>query len=92
MSALVTGGGGFLGSYVVERLRAAGREPFVARRADYDLTRWDDAERLFADARRVVGAARVHRTGELEVAVRLRSSSQLLERPPQGVVGVVVGR
>jgi len=51
MSVLVTGGGGFLGSYVVERLRAEGDEPFVARRRDYDLTRWDDTERLFADAR-----------------------------------------
>jgi GDP-L-fucose synthase len=51
VSVLVTGGGGFLGSYVVERLRASGREPFVARRADYDLTRWDDAERLFADSK-----------------------------------------
>jgi GDP-L-fucose synthase len=48
---LVTGGGGFLGSHVVERLRAGGLDPFVARRRDYDLTRWDDAERLFADAR-----------------------------------------
>jgi len=51
MNVLVTGGGGFLGSYVVERLRADGDEPFVARKRDYDLTRWDDAERLFADAR-----------------------------------------
>jgi GDP-L-fucose synthase len=51
VKTLVTGGGGFLGSYVVERLRADGIEPFVARRRDYDLTRWDDAERLFADAR-----------------------------------------
>jgi GDP-L-fucose synthase len=50
VNVLVTGGGGFLGSYVVERLRAEGIEPFVARRRDYDLTRWDDAERLFADA------------------------------------------
>jgi GDP-L-fucose synthase len=48
---LVTGGGGFLGTHVVERLRAAGEEPFVARHRDYDLTRWDDSERLFADAR-----------------------------------------
>jgi GDP-L-fucose synthase len=47
---LVTGGGGFLGSHLVERLRAGGEDPFVARRADYDLTRWDDAARLFADA------------------------------------------
>jgi GDP-L-fucose synthase len=48
---VVTGGGGFLGSHLVERLRARGEDPFVARRADFDLTRWDDAERLFRDAR-----------------------------------------
>jgi GDP-L-fucose synthase len=48
---LVTGGGGFLGSHLVDTLRERGDDPFVARRADYDLTRWDDAERLFADAR-----------------------------------------
>jgi len=48
---LVTGGGGFLGTHVVERLRANGIEPFVPRRRDYDLTVAADAERLFADAR-----------------------------------------
>jgi GDP-L-fucose synthase len=48
---LVTGGGGFLGSHLVERLREDGLDPFVARRADYDLTHWDAAERLFRDAR-----------------------------------------
>jgi len=48
---LVTGGGGFLGSHLADRLREAGDDPVVARRADYDLTRWEDAERLFADAR-----------------------------------------
>ena len=51
MRTLVTGGGGFLGSHLVDRLRAQGEDPFVARRADYDLTRWDEAARLFADAR-----------------------------------------
>jgi GDP-L-fucose synthase len=51
MRTLVTGGGGFLGSHLVDKLREAGREPVVARRADYDLTRWEDAERLFTDAR-----------------------------------------
>jgi GDP-L-fucose synthase len=50
MRALVTGGGGFLGSHLVERLQADGVETFVARRRDYDLTREADAERLFADA------------------------------------------
>ena len=48
---LVTGGGGFLGSHLVDRLRADGLDPAVPRRADYDLTRWDDAERLFEEAR-----------------------------------------
>ncbi len=51
MRVLVTGGGGFLGTHVVERLRANGVEPFVPRRRDYDLTVAADAERLFADAR-----------------------------------------
>ena len=51
MNVLVTGGGGFLGSHVVERMRAEGLEPFVARRRDYDLTVADDAARLFAEAR-----------------------------------------
>jgi GDP-L-fucose synthase len=49
--ALVTGGGGFLGSHLVERLEQSGHDVFVARRRDYDLTRYDDAERLFEDAK-----------------------------------------
>jgi GDP-L-fucose synthase len=51
MKVLVTGGGGFLGSHLVERLQADGNEVFAARRSDYDLTRWDDAARMFRDAR-----------------------------------------
>ena len=51
MSVLVTGGGGFLGSHVVERLRAEGLDPVVPRSAEYDLTREDDVRRLFADTR-----------------------------------------
>jgi GDP-L-fucose synthase len=51
MRTLVTGGGGFLGTYLVERLREEDVDPFVARRRDYDLTSAEDAERLFADAR-----------------------------------------
>jgi GDP-L-fucose synthase len=48
---VVTGGAGFLGSHVVERLRSHGEDPVVARRAEYDLTRWEDGDRLFRDAR-----------------------------------------
>jgi GDP-L-fucose synthase len=48
---LVTGGGGFLGSHLVERLQGDGIEPFVARRDDYDLTLEADAARLFEEAR-----------------------------------------
>ncbi len=51
MRILVTGGGGFLGTHVVERLRSEGEDPFVARRRDYDLTVATDAERMFDDAR-----------------------------------------
>jgi GDP-L-fucose synthase len=47
---LVTGGSGFLGSHLVDRLRALGADPFVPRRAELDLTRQTDVERLFADA------------------------------------------
>ena len=37
---LVTGGGGFLGSHLVERLEADGHDAVRAAAADYDLTRW----------------------------------------------------
>jgi GDP-L-fucose synthase len=48
---LVTGGGGFLGSRLTERLRDDGHDVVAARRADYDLTSMDDTARLFDDAR-----------------------------------------
>jgi GDP-L-fucose synthase len=51
VNVLVTGGGGFLGSHLVERLTERGHDVFVPRRADYDLTHEVDAARLFGDAR-----------------------------------------
>jgi GDP-L-fucose synthase len=47
---LVTGGGGFLGSHLVERLERDGHDVVAARQADYDLTRGEDAGRMFRDA------------------------------------------
>jgi GDP-L-fucose synthase len=47
---LVTGGAGFLGRTVVARLQTAGCSSVVIpRRAQYDLTREADVERLFAE-------------------------------------------
>ena len=48
----VTGGAGFLGSYVVDRLRALGcRDVFVPRKRDFDLTSQVAVQRLYATAR-----------------------------------------
>jgi GDP-L-fucose synthase len=47
---IVTGGGGFLGSHVVEQLRARGcTDICVVRRREYDLTREEAAQRLFRE-------------------------------------------
>jgi GDP-L-fucose synthase len=48
---VVTGGAGFLGSFVVERLRNFGAEVFIPRRRDYDLVQLEAVRALLADAR-----------------------------------------
>jgi GDP-L-fucose synthase len=50
MRILVTGGGGFLGSHLVERLESQGHDVFAARQAAYDLTRAEDTVRMFEEA------------------------------------------
>src|SRR5712691_4660904 len=49
---VVSGGNGFLGSFVVEKLRATGcREITVPRSSEYDLREKSEALRLYKDAR-----------------------------------------
>src|SRR5258705_4111961 len=49
---VVSGGHGFLGSFVVEKLRAAGcREVMIPRSRDFDLREKSEALRLYKDAR-----------------------------------------
>ena len=49
---VVTGGAGFLGSFLVEHLRAKDcREVVVPRSKDYDLVEMDAVRRLYADAK-----------------------------------------
>jgi GDP-L-fucose synthase len=45
---LVTGGAGFLGSHLVQQLADLGADAFVPDRAEFDLTRQGDVERLYA--------------------------------------------
>jgi GDP-L-fucose synthase len=53
---VVTGGGGFLGTHVVEQLRAAGCPHVrVVRSRDHDLTREEACERLFDELRAGAG-------------------------------------
>ena len=48
----VTGGAGFLGSFVLEKLEARGAaEVFVPRIDNYDLTKLEDIDRMLADAK-----------------------------------------
>jgi len=43
---LVTGGAGFLGSFIVDRLRAGGAQVALPRSKEYDLRRRDDVDRM----------------------------------------------
>jgi GDP-L-fucose synthase len=48
---LITGGAGFLGGHLVERLRGEGLDPVIARKAGHDLTSSDQTAELFEKVR-----------------------------------------
>ena len=47
----VTGGAGFLGSFVVEKLKARGADIFVPTIEEYDLTKMDSIKRMYDNSR-----------------------------------------
>jgi len=104
MRILVTGGGGFLGSHLVERLEGDGHDVFVGRRREYDLTRFDDMARLFEDARpelvyhlaAEVGGIGANRANpgrywyaNLQMGLNLLEQARLQETPKLVIVGTV---
>jgi GDP-L-fucose synthase len=101
---LVTGGGGFLGSHLVERLEGDGHQVVAPRSADYDLTSMDDTARLFGDARAElvfhlaaeVGGIGANRANpgrywfaNLAMGANVLEQSRLHETPKLVIVGTV---
>lgn len=54
---VVTGGAGFLGSYIVKRLSALGVMPFVPRSKDYDLRKKEDCRNVVKGVDLIIHAA-----------------------------------
>ena len=66
---IVTGGAGFLGSFVVEKLRQRGAaEVIVPRSAEYDLTQMDAVRQLLADTSLPTGDGQ---SGAADVVIHL---------------------
>ncbi|HTP24668.1 MAG TPA: GDP-L-fucose synthase [Anaeromyxobacteraceae bacterium] len=89
---VVTGGGGFLGSFVLEELHRRGvREPFVPRSREYDLVDMTAVKRLYADARPTILIHLAARVGGIG-ANRANPGKFFYENLMMGVQLIEVGR
>lgn len=91
-SVLVTGGTGFLGSFVVDKLRERGaKDIFVPRSKDYDLVKMEDVERVYRDARPDIVIHLAGRVGGIG-ANRANPGKFFYENLMMGVQMLEVGR
>jgi GDP-L-fucose synthase len=101
---LVTGGRGFLGSHLVERLEREEHDVVAVSSADYDLTAMDDAARMFDEAEpelvfhlaAEVGGIGANRANpgrywyaNLSMGAHLLEQARLHETPKLVIVGTV---
>ena len=89
---VVTGGNGFLGSYVVEKLRARGcRTIITPHSSEYDLVQMEAVERLYRDAKPTVVIHLAARVGGIG-ANRNNPGRFFYENLMMGVQMIEVGR
>jgi len=89
---LVTGGAGFLGSFVVEKLKERGcKEIFVPRSKDYDLVEMEAVKRVYRDAKPDIVIHLAARVGGIG-ANRANPGKFFYENLMMGVQMMEVGR
>ena len=71
----VTGGSGFLGSHVVDRLQARKSDVFVPRSRDYDLVTLEAVRRFYADAKPEVVIHLAAQVGGIGANRKIREST-----------------
>jgi GDP-L-fucose synthase len=91
-SVLVTGGAGFLGSFVIEKLRERGcKDIFVPRSKDYDLVQMESVKRVYKDSKPHIVIHLAARVGGIG-ANRANPGKFFYENLMMGVQMMEVGR